>query len=74
MEVFGKFLDIVGVGKVISEGMGVERNGHGVNRSRYCSKRDRRETIRPGGGRPPACFRSSRQRARSIVNNRRREG
>ena len=50
----------MGVGEVITEGVGVKGNGYGMNRSRYCSQRDRRETIRHGGGRAPPCLGSSR--------------
>ena len=50
----------MGIGEVVTEGVGVEGNGHGVNRSKYCSQRDRREIIRCGGGRAPSCLGSSR--------------
>ena len=73
-KVFGEFLNITGIGEVIPEHVGVKGNGHGVDRSRHCSQRDRRKTIRRGGGRAPACFRVSRRRARSIIDNRRRKG
>ena len=63
----------MGVGEVITEGVGVEGNGYGVNRSKYCSQRDRRETIRRRGGRAPSCLRSSRRRPRSIITDRRRK-
>ena len=72
-EIIGEFLDILGVGEVITEGVGVKGNGHGVNSSRYCSQRDRRETIRRGRGRTPSCLGSSRRRPRSIINDRRRK-
>ena len=73
-EVFGEFLNITSIGEVILERVGVKGNGYGVDRSRHCSQRDRRKTIRRGGGRAPACVRSSRRRARSIIDNRRRKG
>ena len=53
--------------------MGVEGNSYGVYRSKYCSQRDRRETIRHGGGRAPSGLRLSRRRPRSIVDDRRRK-
>ena len=72
-EIVGELFDVTGVGEVITEGVGVKGNGHGVNRSRYCSQRDRRETIRRGRGRTPSCLRSSRRRPRSIIDDRRRK-
>ena len=72
-EVVGKFFNITGVGEVIAEGVGVEGNRYGVNRSKYCSQRDRRKTIRRGEGRAPSGFRLSRRRPRSIINDRRRK-
>ena len=71
--VVGEFCNVMGVGEVVTEGVGIEGNGYGVNRSKYCSQRDRRETIRCWGGRAPSCFRSSRRRPSSIINNRRRK-
>ena len=72
-EVIRELFDVAGIGEVVTEGMGIKGNGHRVNRSRYCSQRDRRETIRHGRGRTPSCLRSSRRRVRSIINDRRRK-
>ena len=72
-EVVREFLNILGVEEVVAEGVGVEGNGHGVNRSRNCSQRDRRKTVRCGGGGTSPSLGSSRRRPRSIVDNRRRK-
>ena len=72
-EVIRKFFNILGVRKVVAEGMGVEGYIHGVNRSRNCSQRDRRKRIRRGGGRAPSGLGLSRRRPRSIIDNRRSE-
>ena len=73
MEVVREFFDVTGVREIVTEGMGIKGNGYGMNRSRYCSQRDRRKTIRRRGGRAPSCLGSSRQRMRSVVNNGRRK-
>ena len=73
VEVVGELFNISGVGEVIAESVGVEGNGHGVNRSRYCSQRDRRKTVRRRGGGTPPSLGSSRQRPRSIIDDRRRK-
>ena len=73
MEVVGELFNILGVGEVVAEGMGIEGNGYGVNRSRYCRQRDRRKTVRCGGRETPSGLGSSRRRPRSIIDDRRRE-
>ena len=73
MEVVREFLNVLRVGEVVAEGVGIEGNGHGVDRSKSCSQRDRRETIRRGRGGTPPSLGSSRQRPRSIIDNRRSE-
>ena len=70
-EVIGKFFNILGVRKVVAEGMDVEGYSHGVNRSRNCSQRDRRKRIRRGGGRAPSGLGLSRRRPRSVIDDRR---
>ena len=60
MEIVREFFNVMGVRKVVTEGVGIEGNGYRVNRSKYCSQRDRRETIRCRGGRAPSCLGSSR--------------
>ena len=72
-EVVGKLFNVLRVWEVIAEGVGIEGNGHGVNRSRNCSQRDRRERIRCRGGRAPSSLGLSRRRPRSIIDNRRSE-
>ena len=73
MEIVGEFFNVLGVWEVVVESMGVEGNGYGVNRSRYCSQRDRRKTVRHRGGGAPSCLGSSRRRTRSVVDNGRRK-
>ena len=72
-EVVGKLFNVLRVGEVIAEGVGIEGDGHGMNRSRNCSQRDRRERIRRRGGRAPSGLGSSRRRPRSVIDNRRSE-
>ena len=71
VEVVREFFNVLGVREVVAEGVGIEGNGHGVNRSRNCSQRDRRETIGSGGGGAPPSLGSSRRRPRSIIDDRR---
>ena len=73
VKVVGEFLNVLRVGEVITEGVGVKGNSHGVNRSRNCSQRDRRKRIRRRGGRAPSSLGSSRRRPRSIIDNGRSE-
>ena len=53
VEIIGELFNILGIREVVAEGVGIEGNGYGVNRSRYCSQRDRRKTVRRGGGGTP---------------------
>ena len=66
----------MGVREVVAEGVGVEGNGYGVNRSRNCSQRDRRKTVRcGGGGTPPASGRVDEGReVSSTIEGERDEG
>ena len=59
-EVVGELFNVLGVGEVVAESVGVEGNSHRVNRSKNCSQRDRRKTIRCGRGGTPPSFGSSR--------------
>ena len=72
-KIFGKLFNVLGVGEIVAEGVGVEGYSHGMNRSRNCSQRDRRKRIRCGGGRAPSGLGLSRRRPRSIIDNRRSE-
>ena len=59
-EVVGELVNVLGVREVVAESVGIEGNSHGVNRSKNCSQRDRRKTIRCRRGGTPPSFRSSR--------------
>ena len=61
----------MGVREVVTESVGVEGNSYGVNRSRYCSQRDRRKIVRCRGGGTPPSLGLSRRRPRSIIDDRR---
>ena len=72
-EVIREFFNVLGVWEVVVEGVGIKGNGYGVNRSKNCSQRDRRKTIRRGRGGTPPSLGSSRRRPRSIIDDRRSE-
>ena len=72
-EVVRKFFNVLGVWEVVAEGVGVKGNGYRVNRSKNCSQRDRRKSIRRGRGGTPPSLGSSRRRPRSIIDDRRSE-
>ena len=59
-EVVGELFNVLGVGEVVVESVGIEGNSHGVNGSKNCSQRDRRKTIRCGRGGTPPSLGSSR--------------